>query len=58
LLGAGFAIVVTSVVLLIGEMILLWWVLKHMHPRSETTATSPTSKLFQGSGDGSTGRLA
>src|ERR1700740_2957656 len=29
LLGAGFTIVVTSIVLLIGEIILLWWVLRN-----------------------------
>jgi len=43
LLGAGFAIVLNSIVLLIGEIILLWWVLKHLRPRSETTATSGSS---------------
>jgi FkbM family methyltransferase len=30
LLGAGFAIVVTSAVLLLGETILLWWVLREL----------------------------
>jgi O-antigen/teichoic acid export membrane protein len=43
LLGAGLAIVVTSIVLLIGEIILLWSVLKHLRPESETTATSGSS---------------
>ncbi len=43
LLGAGLAIVVTSIVLLIGEIILLWWVLRHLRPQSETTATSGSS---------------
>ncbi len=40
LLGAGFAIVVTSIVLLIGETVLLWSVLRHLRRQSETTATS------------------
>jgi O-antigen/teichoic acid export membrane protein len=40
LLGAGLAIVASSIVLLAGEMILLSWVLSDLHPESETTATS------------------
>jgi FkbM family methyltransferase len=35
LLGAGFAIVVTSVVLLSGEMILLWWVFKQLRRKGD-----------------------
>jgi FkbM family methyltransferase len=35
LLGAGFAIVVTSVVLLSGETILLWWVLRELRRKGD-----------------------
>jgi len=35
LLGAGFALVVTSVILLSGETILLWWVLRELRRKSD-----------------------
>jgi O-antigen/teichoic acid export membrane protein len=43
LLGAGLAIVITSIVLLIGEIILLWCVLRHLRPERKTTAISGNS---------------
>jgi O-antigen/teichoic acid export membrane protein len=39
LLGAGFAIVLTSIVLLIGEIILMAWVLRDLRTRGETKLT-------------------
>jgi O-antigen/teichoic acid export membrane protein len=39
LLGAGLAIVASSILLLAGEIILLMWVLRDLRPEGETTAT-------------------
>jgi O-antigen/teichoic acid export membrane protein len=43
LLGAGLAIVASSILLLAGEIILLRWVMRDLRPESETTATSGSS---------------
>jgi O-antigen/teichoic acid export membrane protein len=43
LMGAGLAFVFISIVLLIGEIILLWLVLRHPSPESERTAISGRS---------------
>jgi O-antigen/teichoic acid export membrane protein len=43
LFGAGLVIVVTSIVLLIGETLLLWRVLRNLRLKSEPTATSESS---------------
>jgi O-antigen/teichoic acid export membrane protein len=46
LLGAGFAIVVASIILLIGEIILLWWVLNSRIPHPEHIPTPEQASFY------------